>query len=155
MPSATVKSSSSTPVSCAVVICAEPRVLPAVMVIDDRVPWSPASDVFRVSVTGMVTLLDNAAESVAVTATKEPSGTGFGEAERVTVVGSDRDTVTCWLSVKDRLALDQIHPPFVTPSPVWNTTASPLKNRLPPTFRYSGLLGMALSNPILRPSVEL
>ena len=48
------------------------------------VPWSPASAVSSVIVSGIVTLVDAASDSVAVTVTGEPSSTGFGAALRVT-----------------------------------------------------------------------
>ena len=85
VPSATVKVSSSVSASCAIVIVPVPLVAPELIVMLVSVPWSPDSAVPSVNVTGMFTALDSGDDSVAVTVTDEPSGTGFGEAESETV----------------------------------------------------------------------
>ena len=84
VPSATVKVSSCSSASCAVVIVPVPLVAPELIAMLVSVPWSPDSAEPSVNVTGMATLPDSADDSVAVTVTDEPSGTGFGEAARET-----------------------------------------------------------------------
>ena len=84
LPSATVNVSSSASESWFVAIVPVPVVRPPLIVIDESVPWSPDSDVLRVTVSGIVTPPGNAADNLAVTVTEEPSSTGFGEADRLT-----------------------------------------------------------------------
>jgi len=85
VPSATVNVSSSSSSSCDVVTVPVPVVCPPVTVMLASEPWSPASAVPRVNVSGIVTLRDSAEDSFAVTVTDVPSSTGFGEADRLTV----------------------------------------------------------------------
>ena len=66
-------------------IVAVPAVELALMAIDESVPWSPDSDVFRATDTGIVTVLESASDSLAVTVTESPSVTVVGAAESVTV----------------------------------------------------------------------
>ncbi len=75
VPSDTVKVSWSASVSCAVVMSAAPTVNPWETVMLVSVPMSPASAEPRVTVTGMVTSLPSAADSVATMVTAEPSAT--------------------------------------------------------------------------------
>ena len=102
MPSATVNVSWSSSASCAVVIVPVPVVDPPLTVMLANEPWSSASAVPAVNVSGIVTLPDSASDSVAVTVTGLPSVTGFGEADRLTVgvVGvapSSSVIVSVWL----------------------------------------------------------
>ncbi len=60
-------------------------VKPASMRMAASVPWSSHSAVVSVSFSGTSTPCDSAADSVAVTRTGEPSVTGFGVADSVTV----------------------------------------------------------------------
>ena len=62
-----------------------PEVWPLAMLMLVSAPMSPDSAVTAVSVTGMLTLLLSAADSVAVIVTGEPSVTGSGAAESETV----------------------------------------------------------------------
>ena len=82
-----MKVSSSASVSWFVAIVPAPVVEPALMVIDERVPTSPDSAVFGEAVetdTGIVTALDSAHDSLAVTVAEDPSTTVVGAAESVT-----------------------------------------------------------------------
>ena len=88
LPSATVNVSSSGSASRTVVTVPVPLVAPALIVMLDSVPWSPASDVPRVTVSGTVTALPNARDSVARTVTGDPSATGFGAADSDTVTAA-------------------------------------------------------------------
>ena len=82
---ATVKVSSSPSLSRVVEIVPELLRLPPLMVMPDNVPWSPSSEVPRVTVNGMVTAADRAWDNVAVTITAVPSGTTLGDVDSVTV----------------------------------------------------------------------
>ena len=84
---ATVKVSSSPSPSLVVVIVPEPLRLPPVMVMADRVPWLPSSEVPLVTVNGMVTAADRDRDRVAVTVTAVPSGTVVGDVLSVTSAG--------------------------------------------------------------------
>ena len=84
-PSATVNVSFSASESADVVIRPVPVVESAAIVMLASAPMSSASAVPRVTASGIVTLPSSAPESVAVTVTGEPSFTGFGEADRLTV----------------------------------------------------------------------
>ena len=88
VPSATVNVSFSVSGSWFVVIVPVPLVELAAIVMLASGPWSSGSAVSFVSVSGIVTLLDRARDSVAVTVTDEPSSTRFGEAESDTVGGT-------------------------------------------------------------------
>ena len=80
-PIATVNVSSSVSASSAVVIVPLPLVKPALTRMPASVPWSPSSDLFRVTVKGTVKSSDSASDSRAVIVTASPSSTGFGEAD--------------------------------------------------------------------------
>ena len=92
--SATVNVSLSSSASWFVEIVPVPLVSPELIVMLVSVPWSLDSAVSSVTVNGIVTVLDSVAESVALTVTEEPSSTGFGKADSVTVGGACRVTVT-------------------------------------------------------------
>ena len=97
LPSATVNVSSSPSASSLVDTVPVADVKPAGNVIDASDPWSPSSDVPRVTVSGTVTASDSAFASVARTVTGEPSPTGFGvaESDTATAAGASwRVTVT-------------------------------------------------------------
>ncbi|MCY3594323.1 MAG: hypothetical protein OXH01_03685 [Bacteroidetes bacterium] len=83
--SATVNVSSSASASSVVEIVPVPLVEPALIVMEGSEPKSPASAVPAVCVSGIVTSLDSAADSVADTVTGSPSSTGFGETDSCTV----------------------------------------------------------------------
>ena len=72
LPSATVNVSSSPSSSSTVETVPVADVPPAGIVIDASDPWSPSSDVPRVTVSGTVTASDSAVASVARTVTGEP-----------------------------------------------------------------------------------
>ena len=82
---ATVNVSSSASSSSAVVIVPVALENPARIVMPASAPWSSASAVSSVSVSGIVTSLDSSEESAAVTITSEPSATVVGSAESDTV----------------------------------------------------------------------
>ena len=84
---ATVKISSSESASCAVCIVAKPPLSLRRIRISATDPWSPGSAVPSVIVSGtrISPVSVSTDDSVAVTDTGEPSRTGFGETERVTV----------------------------------------------------------------------
>ena len=84
-PKDTVNVSSSSSASCAVVTSPVPVVEPLLIVMPESEPKSPDSAVPAVSVSGIVTLLPSAPDSRAVTVTRSPSSTGFGDADRLTV----------------------------------------------------------------------
>ena len=83
-PSATANVSMSVSSSLVVVIVPVPAVDPAGIAMLASGPKSSTSAVPLASVSGMVTVLASAFDSVAVTVTGEPSATGLGEAERLT-----------------------------------------------------------------------
>ena len=88
VPRDTVKVSSSSSVSWFVEIVPVPLVWPEAIVMEVSVPTSPGSAVFGdavETVSGIVTALERAADSRAVTVTGEPSVTGFGETDSRTV----------------------------------------------------------------------
>ena len=94
-PRATVKVSSSSSPSWFVMIVPVPVVWPEATVMEVGVPTSPDSAVFEPDVeteSGIVTALESALDSIAVTVTEEPSVTVVGETESETVVW--RVTVT-------------------------------------------------------------
>ena len=99
-PSATVNVSSSVSSSWAVEIVPETLEKPAGIVMPASVPWSPASDVSRVSVSGIVTSLDSTDASVAVTVTAEPSATGSGAAESDTATALSISRSACGTSTQ-------------------------------------------------------
>ena len=88
LPSDTVKVSSSLSASWLVETVPVALVAPEAIVMEDSEPWSPASAVPRVRLSGTVTALVSAADSVAVTVTGDPSATGFGDADSDTAVSS-------------------------------------------------------------------
>ena len=77
--------SSTLSASWFVVIVPLPLVAPEAIPMLASVPWSSGSAESSVIVTGIVTLPDSAADSVAVTVTVRPSTTGFGDADSRTV----------------------------------------------------------------------
>ena len=85
---ATVNVSSSLSSSCRVAMRPVPLVRPLEIEMLESVPRSVGSDVPSVTVSGMLTERVAAAESVAVTVTVWPSGTGFGLADSDTVASS-------------------------------------------------------------------
>ena len=72
-----------------VVIVPLPLVAPEAIAMLVSVPWSSGSAVPSVIVSGIVTMLDSARDSRAVTVTSSPSGTGLGAADRVTAGAQD------------------------------------------------------------------
>ena len=83
-PSDTVNVSSSLSASSIVGILPEPVVSPAAIVTLSSDPKSSDSAVPEARSSGIVTLLDIACDSRAVTVTGRPSSTGFGDADRLT-----------------------------------------------------------------------
>ena len=81
VPSATVNVSSTSSASWFVLIVPVPLVAPEVIAMLVSVPWSSGSAELSVIVSGIVTALDSAPDSVAVTVTLDPSATGFGDAD--------------------------------------------------------------------------
>ena len=116
------------------------------------VPWSPDSDVFRVTVTGMIAAFDSARDSVAVTVTDWPSVTGFGEAESVTVGGRNavrlRETVSPADQDKPELA-HCVCPPEIV--------AAETAKFMPSTFNVAArkLLGKLVIPPSVKTRVPL
>ena len=83
--SATVNVSSSVSPSTVVVISPIASTNPNGIVMLDSVPWSPASELSRVTKSGIVTSSASGDDTLARTRTVEPSATGFGQAYSDTV----------------------------------------------------------------------
>ena len=122
-PSDTVKVSSFASASSTVEIVPVPDVRPPPIVMLANDPKSPDSAVPALSVSGIVTLFDNASDNRAVTVTGCPSSTGFGEADRLTLGGSGAPSPSRIVTSTDA-GLPAVTSPGRLPSPTVNVSCS-------------------------------
>ena len=140
-----------------------PLVAPAPIAMLASVPWSPSSEVSRVTVSRTLTLPDRARDSRAVTVALAPSVTGFGETDSDTAGGGGGAPPTVTATVPAlrpsyfasalRTAWDTVAPPASTPVTVTACARCQLlgvKRSAPLTVALPGapLLGVTVTSPV-------